>query len=192
MSETLDRFMPVYGARSVHGVRIAAPPEQVWAAMLQVTPADLPIARALMAIRTLPTRLRGGTSIMDSPLPLAELFRRDQRWVTLAEEPGRSLVAGRVARFWQLVPEESALRRPEDFMTFDEAGFARAVVSHEVVPDGSGSRLVTETRVQGTDARARRLFGAYWLVIRPGVGLVRRSVLNAVRRRCEGAGRTPG
>ena len=52
------------------------------------------------------------------------------------------------------------------------------------MPDDSGSRLVTETRVESTDARARRLFALYWLVIRLGSGLIRRDLLRAVRRRC--------
>lgn len=47
--------------------------------------------------------------------------------------------------------------------------------------------LSTETRVWLTDARARRRFRAYWLVVRPFSGLVRRSWLAAARRRAEAA-----
>lgn len=36
-----------------------------------------------------------------------------------------------------------------------------------------------------TDARSRRRFRAYWLVVRPFSGLVRRSWLAAARRRAE-------
>lgn len=188
MTDTLQTFMPAYGHRVVHTIRIAAAPQQVWAQMLAVTPAELPLPRLLMAIRALPTRLRGGgPALTAGSQPLAELFRADDHWVTLAEEPGRELVVGRVARFWQPIPTAPAdVRTAEDFTAFREAGFAKAVISHEVIPDGTGSRLVTETRIQATDARARRLFAAYWLLIRPGVGLIRRNVLNAVARRCGG------
>ncbi|MEV8630918.1 hypothetical protein AB0395_04610 [Streptosporangium sp. NPDC051023] len=187
MSDTLQTFMPTYDHRVVHAIGIPAPPEDVWAQMLAVTLAELPLPRLLMAIRTFPTRLRGGESALTArSQPLAELFRADNRWITLAQEPGHELVLGRVARFWQPVPTAPAnVRTAEDLTAFQESGFAKAVISHEIIPEGTGSRLVTETRIQGTDPRVRRLFAAYWWLIRPGVGLIRRSALNAVARRCD-------
>lgn len=53
-------------------------------------------------------------------------------------------------------------------------------------PDGDGTLLATETRVFLTDERSRRRFAAYWLVVRPFSGLVRRSWLAAAKRRAEG------
>jgi hypothetical protein len=43
--------------------------------------------------------------------------------------------------------------------------------------------LTTETRVQLTDANARRAFRRYWLVIRPFSGLIRRAWLRAIAQR---------
>ena len=54
-----------------------------------------------------------------------------------------------------------------------------------VVPEGRGSRMETETRIFLTDVAARRRFAAYWLVVRPFSGLLRRSWLQAARRRAE-------
>ncbi|MFJ8043865.1 hypothetical protein ACIRBX_25525 [Kitasatospora sp. NPDC096147] len=186
MDELLDRFLPEYGRRVVHGITVAAPPERVWAALQAVTLDELPLPRALLALRTLPSRLRGkGPDLLDRSVPLAELFRRDGRWVVLAEEPGRALVLGRVARFWRPVPQGAgAVRDAGGFLAFEEPGYAKAVISHRVVAQGTGSRLVTETRIRGTDVRAARLFAGYWFLIRPGVGLIRRSALAAVGRRC--------
>jgi hypothetical protein len=42
---------------------------------------------------------------------------------------------------------------------------------------------VTETRVLASDADARRRFRAYWLVVRPWSGAVRREWLRAIERR---------
>ena len=124
---------------------------------------------------------------MDGSGPIVDRFLRSG-WVVLAEEPGRALVTGLIARFWEPVPGGPApVRDAAEFAAFREPGFAKAVTSFEVFPDDSGSRLVTETRVEGTDARARRLFALYWLLIRPGSGLIRRSLLRAVRRRCSAA-----
>ena len=52
-------------------------------------------------------------------------------------------------------------------------------------PDGEGARLETETRVLLTDAGARRCFGAYWVVVRPFSGLIRRRWLHAAKQRAE-------
>ncbi len=45
--------------------------------------------------------------------------------------------------------------------------------------------LETETRVFVTDAGTLRAFAAYWRTIYPGSALIRRSWLEAVRRRAE-------
>ena len=185
--QILDDVLPAYRRREVHSIYVPALPERVWAALLNVTPAELPLPRALMSIRSFPARLkgRGRAAGLTGSGPVVASFLRGG-WVTLAEEPGRALVAGQIARFWQATPKGPApVRDAREFIAFSEPGFAKAVTSFEVISDGTGSRLVTETRVEGTDSRARRLFAAYWLVIRPGSGLIRRSLLRAVRKRCE-------
>lgn len=73
------------------------------------------------------------------------------------------------------------LRRVEAPATFDEPGYAVMAIAFEV-RDGV---LATETRVRLTDSAARRRFRAYWAVVRPFSGLVRRSWLSAARRRAE-------
>ena len=75
--------------------------------------------------------------------------------------------------------------RPVDsaaaFRDFAEPGWAKMAVNFRVM-DGA---LTTETRVWLTDASARRGFAAYWLVIRPFSGLIRRTWLAAAARRAE-------
>ncbi|WP_433167149.1 hypothetical protein [Kribbella sp. CA-247076] len=43
--------------------------------------------------------------------------------------------------------------------------------------------LVTETRVIASDARSRRRFALYWLLIRAGSGVIRRVWLHAISSR---------
>ena len=52
-------------------------------------------------------------------------------------------------------------------------------------PRARGTFLSTETRVVATDARTRRAFAAYWFLIRPGSGAIRRELLRVVARRSE-------
>jgi len=58
-----------------------------------------------------------------------------------------------------------------------------------VVTTGTGStrsvRLTTETWVETFGRRSRLLFAAYWLVVAPFSGLIRRELLATARRRAE-------
>ena len=68
-----------------------------------------------------------------------------------------------------------------DFVSFDEPGYAKMAMSFRL----DGSTLSTETRVRVTDAASRRRFLVYWIAIRAGSGLIRRSWLKAIKRRAE-------
>lgn len=69
---------------------------------------------------------------------------------------------------------------PAEFAAFDEPGFERMATSFVLSRVGSGTRLLTETRVQPTDPASGRAFARYWLVIRGPSGLIRRDVLRAI------------
>ena len=106
-------------------------------------------------------------------------------FVRLAEVPSREIVFGVVGRFWKLIGNTpiTTVGDPESFTSFEEPGYAKAAMSFLVRAEGRGSRLITETRIQTTDAAAARSFSRYWRLVRPGSGLIRRSWLAAVRRR---------
>ena len=183
----LGRLMPAADQQEVHTIRLSAPPEQVWAALQAITYRDLPLMRLLMGARGLPSRLGRGGGGMPLDEPLLALFRR-MGFVTVVEEPGVALAMGAAAQFWRLSPAPAPdIRDGADLLSFNSPGYAKAVMSFEIAPDGAGSRLLTETRVQATDAAARRSFRLYWLVIRAGSGLIRRGILRAVQRRCVAA-----
>ncbi|MBA2384269.1 MAG: hypothetical protein H0V68_06355 [Actinobacteria bacterium] len=73
----------------------------------------------------------------------------------------------------------------DDFVGVDEPGWAKMALDLRARRDGDGSVLETETRVYLTDGASRHRFAAYWVVIRPFSGLVRRSWLKAARRHAE-------
>jgi hypothetical protein len=106
-------------------------------------------------------------------------------FMRLGEHPGEEVVVGAIGRFWS--PFGNRPRVVEDFGEFGEPGYAKAAMNFGVGPEGEGTRIKTETRVVGTDAAASRKFRRYWLLIRLGSGAIRRSWLNAIRRRLERA-----
>jgi hypothetical protein len=155
--KTLDELMPRYEFSERHSVRVAAPAERVDRALRELTFADVPLVRALFALRGLPRHGR----VLDV---IAGLGR------VLDDVPGEGIVLGVRGQLWRL-------RGDDD----DGGAGAEAVADFRV----SGKRLSTETRVHVADRAARRKFRRYWLVVRPFSGLIRMRVLRAAKRRAE-------
>ena len=107
------------------------------------------------------------------------------RFILLGEKPNEELLLGLVGRFWTASGE---LRRldAEGFRSFNEQGYAKAVWNFSLAGQRDGSVLLeTETRVYCLDQMSRRRFRLYWLVVGPFSGLIRREVLQAVKRSAE-------
>jgi hypothetical protein len=166
-STLLSEVLPEYDFRERHARRIDAPPDRVFAAVRELSADDTPAVRLLFRLRG----LRGETT---SPI-----FDQMERFgfEVVAEEPGRELVVVAIGQPWKL--RGGARPRGVDFRTFAEPGYAKMALNWRL-EDGT---LSTETRVQLTDANARRSFRRYWLVIRPFSGLIRRAWLRAIARR---------
>jgi len=176
----LDEFLPRYDVHEVHSIDTSASPAAVMEAIHRLTPMEVPVLVALMAVRSVPTLLRRRRLSVRGPL--LDGFRRGG-FVTLRESP-TELVVGGVGRFWQ---PSGGLRRIEaaDFRAFDEPGFAKAAFNFEIERNGARTLLRTETRVATTDESARRSFGRYWRLVYPGSALIRIAWLRAIRRRAE-------
>ena len=191
----LDEVLPEYDVRTRHETVVRASAERVYAALWS---ADLapPLVRVLLGARALP-----GALVASLARPLHTLRRRRsgaRRSVTMrdviargftlvAEDPPRELVLGLVGTFWRL----RGGVRPADAGRFREPpppGTARAAWSFRVTQRTDGSCLLsTETRVQCADPGSRRRFKLYWMLVRPGSGLIRRLMLRSVRRAAERA-----
>ena len=153
----IDDYMPSFDAVERHAVVVRAPPAEVYAALRTVDFGSSVVIRALLALRALPGGLVGGRTRGATPrarpaLTLDTVLRNG--FVLLAEAPNRELLLGVAGRFWNFT----------------------------VCADVRGTRLATETRVQCADPGSRRRFRAYWLLVRPFSGLIRRRMLAAVRR----------
>src|SRR3954447_23242184 len=71
----LDEFLPAYDVNEVHSIEIAAPPEEVMAAVRSLTSREVRLATVLMTLRALPAavmrpreRRRRSDRILDAPL----------------------------------------------------------------------------------------------------------------------------
>jgi hypothetical protein len=191
--------LPRYEVREVHSIRVAAPPAEVFRALKELTLREAPVFRLLLGLRALPARLARPLRRAATPAPLrppsdTRLLHRglDLSYTTLAEIPGAELLVGGVGQPWLPTGGTAArITGPEEFVAFDQPGFAKIALDFSLRPVPDGTLLTTETRVDTTDPLSHRRFGAYWRVIRMWSGVTRRSWLRAVRRRAQRARTRP-
>lgn len=177
----IDEYLPDFDVVERHATVVRAAPARVWAALRTADFGRSLLVGALLLVRglgrrramTLDTMLAGGA------------------FTVLDERPGRELLIGLEGRFWLPRPD----LRTTDARRFREPlgpGLARAAWDFRLEPLGvETTRLTTETRVRCADASVRRRFRPYWLLVRPGSGLIRRAMLGAIRRAAEGSAETP-
>ncbi|MFI7643665.1 hypothetical protein [Nonomuraea sp. NPDC049400] len=169
------RLLPTPDAAERHSIVINASRDRVWDAISNLKATDLRLAKPLIALRNLLSRVWNGHAQRDLP-----------DFTPLAEDPGREVVQGLIGQWWRLGRAENvaSVDGPDAFCAFDRPGYAKATFSFLLEDAGDGRiRLVTETRVQATSPDARRAFLRYWVVIRPGSGFLRRVMLAAIRAR---------
>jgi hypothetical protein len=183
----LDEVLPEFHVRASYRTRIAAPPERVYASIWTADFDHWGLMRGLLLLRGLPGLLAGPRETWRRMR--AARARRGVRlqdvlaagFTLLGERPGEEMVLGTVGRFW-LARGELEPVSPENFRQVRVPGTAKAAWNFAVQPCAGGrSVLTTETRVLCADQRTRRRFRAYWAVIGPFSGLIRREMLAAIR-----------
>ena len=102
----------------------------------------------------------------------------------LVSDPCRAVVAAGAIQPWKLrggqtppVLDANGLR------AFHKPGWVKVGIDFVLERDASHILLRTETRVVATDRATRVRFGAHWMAIRLGSGLIRQDLLRTVGRR---------
>jgi hypothetical protein len=183
----IDTYLPEYEHHERHSVAIAAAPERIIQAIQEVTPGEIRLWRTLFGLRALPARLLGRRSSAADIRPLLEQIRR-LGFVQLGDTPGVELVFGGIGQPWRVTGSRvPAISGAEAYLRFAEPGYAKMALNFHLQPLGARGpvQVSTETRVHLTDARARRRFGRYWLLIAPFSALLRLTMLHAIKHRAE-------
>lgn len=180
--ELLDRFLPEYDVRDRHETLVAAPASMTFEAAKSLELHRSPLIRGIFRAREL---LMGATSPPNRPPRpfLEEVLALG--WRVLAETPGREIVLGAATRPWQADVVFRGLP-PEEFAAFREAGYVKIAWTLTVEPlSDSESLFRTETRVVATDPEARARFRRYWVMVSPGIRLIRLETLRLVKQAAE-------
>ena len=179
----VDRHLEVYDVRSAHATEVNAPVAVTYQALQDMDLAKSIPVMALFALRGLPHLLTG--KARPSRSFTLQTFL-EAGFTILEDRPPKEMVMGAVGRFWR--PTSGLVEvTPEEFASFDEPGYAKAVMAFTVEEHEGLSLLSTETRVVCTDASALSMFSLYWRLIGPFSGLIRRIMLDQVKLRAEGA-----
>ncbi|MGP4050416.1 hypothetical protein [Streptomyces sp. 2A115] len=196
----LDGALPEFEFSRLECVALAATPPVAYEAArgLDLLTIHSPLLNAAVWARGLPERLRGRSMPTPPSLRVADLFDTageawgGQPWVALGENPGRELVFGAVGKPWRASIEWRRVE-PQHFTSYDEAGWAKMAAAFVVHPYGTQRSLLTyEARTTCTDPASTARFGRYWTLVSPGIGVVLRGALHAVRATAEQASRRPG
>lgn len=169
----IDSFLHPYDLVERHEILVGAPARATYASLW-----NLDLSRSLI-IRWL-FRLRG---LPGECLTISGFIR--QGFILLGTRPEREVAFGIAGKFWRL-RERSVVLTPEKFGSFQQAGYAKAVMNVSFHPRTETTTLVvTETRISCADKASRRLFKIYWFLIRPFSGLMRREMLRIMKELAE-------
>jgi hypothetical protein len=179
----LDAFMPEYNFEEHHEITIQAPPDRVRYAIDHVSFSDLPEMRTLGRVRNIAMGVRASGSAPLAPTPIVEVVKNGRSGFFALDDTPREFVIGLAGQPWN---NRAVRLKSEEFRAWAAPGNIKVAANFLIEDAGNGrSRVITETRIAATDDAARAKMAKYWTLIYPGSGMVRHSLLEAVRARAE-------
>jgi hypothetical protein len=177
MKPDLDAWLPDPQIRTRHYRSAHADPEMLWHAAESVRLGDSPALGRIVRWR-IP---RTGPDAR-----FRNIFRRYP--FAVLEEGDLWSVSGMCGRIWTIQRDYPHIGSPQQFRDWDEPGTVRVVFGHWVEDCGdSRAALVSETRVQPVDRRARLRTRAVWTALGQFERLIGGEALRVAARRAETA-----
>lgn len=168
----IDEFLPEYDFVETHDIKIRAPAEAVYNAVVEIDFCESAIIRWLLFLR----------GMSSEHIRLRDL--RKSNFEILGKRKNEELLIGLAGKFWTPTGKLQEVNS-DNFREFKKKGFAKAVWNFSIDENGNETRLTTETRVRCLDDESRRSFGFYWMFIQPFSTLIRREMLKIVRKKAE-------
>ena len=182
--DALDDLLPQHEFTDTVGVETTAAPAAALRAAREVSAREMPLSLVMLTLRAIPLMVSRRRVIMPRG-PLWDDLMRTAGFAAFEDEPGRPLLMGYIGRPWKPTGGGASVDTPAEFIAWDEPGWAKVAAAFWAEPNGSGTQLLTETRIHLTDESARRNFARYWRVVHLGSVLLRRDWLRAAKRRAE-------
>jgi hypothetical protein len=180
----LDRIVPTPRMVEIDRTDLGAAASRVWEALRRGDLARSPLVRALFAIRTLPSRLKGDKT-EPGTIRIDDLVSTPERpgFQMLAENPPHEFAVGAIGKVWQADIPFVHVANAEAFAAFDDPGFVKVAWAVRVTSRSEREAHVEiEVRVDATDDASWEKFRRYFRVIGPASRFIRHSVLKAFAR----------
>ncbi|HSF14287.1 MAG TPA: hypothetical protein VLK65_01895 [Vicinamibacteria bacterium] len=178
----LHNLIPEPDRVEIDRVDVAVDADRAWEVVRHGNLARSALIRALFALRTLPTRLRGG-AVDPVCMRIDDIVGQSRPGFRLLAESETEVVIGAVGKVWELDIPFVDIQTSDDFARFDEPGFTKVAWALRSVPRGErNARLELELGVHSTDEEARRRFRRYFRIVGPASRFIRREVLESFAR----------
>lgn len=155
-----------------HGI-VDADIDSVWHRLQRVRWSDLRLSRVALVARGFgigPGLERG---CLETFAPHA----------VFAQTPPVEVAFAMVGKPWSPVPVSEPVATLDEVADYRQPGWLKYGMDWRLTELPDGRTLVeTSTLCEPTDATARRRFTAYWLLIRPWSGLIRREMIETLKR----------
>lgn len=178
----LDRVLPTPRKLELSSVELALTPERAWELVRHEDLARSSLVKALIALRTLPSRFAGTVEKVELRLDAIASSAEHPGFQILIDEP-REVVVGAIGKVWQLDIPFVHVDGPAGYAAFHQTGWVKVAWALRVLPLGDrDSRVEIEVRVDATDEASWRRFERYWIVVGPGSHFIRRTLFAALAR----------
>ena len=177
MAIDLDAWLPDPQVRTFHRRSAKAPAEELWHAAESVQVCEA---------RTLGRALRWRIPGTPRDIPFRDVFRRYP--FAVLDEGDLWSVSGLCGKIWTLRRDYPRIESADEFLAWDRPDTVRVVLGHWVEEDGDRATLVSETRIEPVDRRARLRTRALWTAIGGFERSIGGEVLRVAARRAESAG----
>jgi len=179
----IDDFLPNHDFSARYEIGINAPPPVVYQCLLAADFNETWVVRLLMTLRT-------GRRIPRDRAP-GDLRQRlrGTGFIILTEVPNEEIVIGVAGQFWHPDGGRFLDLRAEDFVDFCRPGYTKATWNFKLLADSAESMILsTETRIQCFGRAALWKFRLYWSLVGPFSGVIRKAILNQVKKAAESNG----
>jgi hypothetical protein len=181
----IDAFLPNYDFHERHEILVHAPAQRVREVFDRISFADIGVMQTLGRIRAVAMgQFRNPPAQGASPaIPIVEMMQNPRSgFFPLYDSPGE-FVFGLAGQPWS---NRGVRLQPDQFRDWAPRGNVKIAANFRMEAAGPNlTRVITETRISATDAAARRKMARYWALIYPGSGMIRHSLLRAIRDRAE-------
>ena len=170
-----DKYLPDFHFSEKHSIAIKKAPSAIWATADHMDFSGSWIIRMLFALRGMPARMTNLEGLQKG------------RFIRLEQRENEEIIIGLIGQFWKANGNLQQFD-PKEFINWNQSDFLKATWNFKLIPEGSHTRLETETRVQCLDEKSLSRFRRYWFFIRPFSGLIRKEILRGIKKKVESSG----